>query len=78
MKKSKEEVQEKTLLAQHKDVWSKNIRKLQTGSDVLSSNVEALLLSFIKELSNSDSTKSIFSEILDQVNISKDYQANLR
>ena len=65
-------------MAQHKDVWSKNIRKLQTGSDVLSSNVEALLLSFIKELSNSDSTKSIFSEILDQVNICKDYQANLR
>ena len=78
IKKSKEEIKERTLLAQHKDVWTKNIKKLQTGSDLLSTNMEVLLFSFIKDLSNSDSAKAIFNEILDQVNQSNDYQTNLR
>ena len=78
IKKSKEEIKERTLLAQHKDVWTKNIKKLQTGSDLLSTNMEVLLFSFIKDLSNSDSTKAIFNQILEQVNQSNDYHSNLR
>ena len=78
IKKSKEEIKERTLLAQHKDVWTKNIKKLQNGSDLLSTNMEVLLFSFIKDLSNSDSTKAIFNQILDQVNQSNDYHSNLR
>ena len=78
IKKSKEEIKERTLLAQHKDIWTKNIKKLQNGSDLLSTNMEVLLFSFIKDLSNSDSTKAIFNQILDQVTQSNDYHSNLR
>ena len=44
----------------------------------MSTHMETLLISFVKELSNSDSTKTIFTQILDQLNVSNSYHSNLR
>ena len=78
VRRNKEEIQERTLLTQHKDVWIGNLKKLQNGSGGLNSEIELLLATLFKDISNSDSAKIIFEEILEQINRSIEYHQNLR
>ena len=78
VRRNKEEIQERTLLTQHKDVWIGNLKKLQNGSGGLNSEIELLLATLFKDISNSDSAKIILEEILEQINRSLEYHENLR
>ena len=71
-------MRERTLLAQHRDVWLTNIKRLQAGSGALSSEVQLLLATLFKDISHSDSAKSILEEILAQLSRSVEYEENLR
>ena len=68
IKRSKEEVLEHTLLKQHKDVWTDNIRKLKTGSGILTTETETIIPSLLKDILNADTVKSLIQGILDQLN----------
>lgn len=78
VRRNKEEIQERTLLTQHKDVWIGNLKKLQNGSGGLNSEIELLLATLFKDISNSDSAKVILEEMLEQINRSIEYHQNLR
>ena len=77
VRRSKAEVEERALLAQHKDVWISNIKKLKNGCVALNSDIELLLATLFKDISNSDSAKPLFQDILETINRSTEYQANL-
>ena len=78
VRRTQEAVRERTLLAQHRDVWVTNIKRLQAGSGALSSEVQLLLATLFKDISHSDSAKSILEEILAQLSRSVEYEENLR
>ena len=77
VRRSKAEVEERALLAQHKDVWISNIKKLQNGSVTLNSEIELLLATLFKDISNSDAAKPIFKDILETVEQGVEYRGNL-
>ena len=77
IKRSKEEVLEHTLLKQHKDVWTDNIRKLKTGSGLLTTETETIIPTLLKDISNADSAKVLIQGILDQLNQSYEYRHHL-
>ena len=68
IKRSKEEVLEHTLLKQHKDVWTDNIRQVKTGSGILTTETETIIPSLLKDILNADTVKSLIQGILDQLN----------
>ena len=78
VRRSQQAVRERTLLAQHRDVWVTNIKRLQAGQGALSTEIELVLATLVRDISHSDSAKNIFEDILAQISRSVEYEDNLR
>ena len=78
IKRTKEEIQDKILITQHKDIWIANIKKLKNGSGAINSEIELLLATLFKDIASTDNAKLIFEELLSSIQHSNNYHSNLR